>query len=68
MGFRPQQTRSTLEMVNDFVDHMAQGLEKATAALTKDEYTMYYNCRCDPAPIFAPGDKVWLDRSGITTN
>jgi hypothetical protein len=32
------------EMVNDFMDHMAQGLEKAKAALTKDEYTMYYNC------------------------
>jgi hypothetical protein len=45
MGFEPQQPRSKLESVNEFVDCMAQGLEEATAALTKakDEYTMYYN-------------------------
>jgi hypothetical protein len=45
---------------------MAQGLEEAKAALTKanDEYVMYYNCW----PVFAPGDKVWLDRSNIATN
>jgi hypothetical protein len=41
MGFEPQQTRSTLETVNNFMDHMVQGLEEAKAALTKakDEYT-----------------------------
>jgi hypothetical protein len=29
---------------------------------------MYYNRRREPAPIFTPGDKVWLDRSNIATN
>jgi hypothetical protein len=45
MGFEPQQPRPTLEMVNDFMDHIVQGLEEAKAALTKakDEYVMYYN-------------------------
>jgi hypothetical protein len=29
---------------------------------------MYYNHQCKPVLIFAPGDKVWLDGSDITTN
>jgi hypothetical protein len=29
---------------------------------------MYYNRRREPAPVFAPGDKVWLDGSDIATN
>jgi hypothetical protein len=43
MGFEPQQLRSTLESVNEFVERMALGIEEAKAALTKakDEYTMY---------------------------
>jgi hypothetical protein len=70
MGFEPHQPRSNLESVNEFTDCMALGIEEAKAALTKakDEYTMYYNCRCKPAPVFAPGDKVWLDGSDIATN
>jgi hypothetical protein len=34
-----------LESVNDFTDHMAQGLDEAKVALTKakDEYIIYYN-------------------------
>jgi hypothetical protein len=49
---------------------MALRIEEAKAALTKvkDEYTMYYNCRHKPAPVFAPGDKVWLNGSDIATN
>jgi hypothetical protein len=49
---------------------MALGIEEAKAALTKakDEYTMYYNRRREPALVFAPGDKVWLDGSDIATN
>jgi hypothetical protein len=70
MGFEPQQPRSTLELVNEFVERMALEIEEAKVALTKakDEYAMYYNCRREPAPIFAPGDRVWLDGSDITTN
>jgi hypothetical protein len=49
---------------------MAQGLEEARSAIAKakDEYAMYYNRRREPAPIFKPGDKVWLDGSDIATN
>jgi hypothetical protein len=70
MGFEPQQPCSNLESVNEFVEHMALGIEEAKAVLTKakDEYSMYYNRRCEPAPVFAPGDRVWLDGSDITTN
>jgi hypothetical protein len=70
MGFEPHQPCSNLESVNEFTDHMALGIEEAKAALTKakDEHTMYYNCRREPALVFAPGDKVWLDGSDIATN
>jgi hypothetical protein len=70
MGFEPHQPRSMMESDNDFTDHMAQGLEEAQAVLTKakDKYVMYYNCQYEPAPIFSPGNKVWLDGSDITTN
>jgi hypothetical protein len=70
MGFEPQQPCSNLESVNEFVARMAQGLEEAKAALTKakDEYAMYYNRRREPAPVFTPGDRVWLDGSDIATN
>jgi hypothetical protein len=70
MGFEPQQPCSTLELANEFTEHMALGIEEAKVVLTKvkDEYTMYYNRRHQPALVFAPGDRVWLDGSDITTN
>jgi hypothetical protein len=57
IGFEPQQPWSTLESVNDFVERIAQGIEGAKAALTqaKDEHAMFYNCRREPAPVYAPG-------------
>jgi hypothetical protein len=66
----PQQPCSTLESANEFVEHIALGIEEVKAALTKvkDEYAMYYNCQCEPALVFTPGDRVWLDGSNITTN
>jgi hypothetical protein len=70
MGFEPHWPHSKLESVNEFVEHMAQGLEEARSAIAqaKDEYTMYYNRRREPAPIFKSGDRVWLDGSDIATN
>jgi hypothetical protein len=70
MGFEPQQQPSTLESVNEFAERMALGIEEAKAALTKvkDEYSMHYNRRREPALVFAPGDKVSLDGSDIATN
>jgi hypothetical protein len=49
---------------------MAKGLEEVKLAITKakDEYAMYYNHGCDPMPIFAPRDRVWLNGSNIATN
>jgi hypothetical protein len=32
MGFEPQQPHSKLESVNEFAEHMAQGLEEAVRA------------------------------------
>jgi hypothetical protein len=70
MGFELQQPQSTLESANKFVERIALGIEEAKAALTKakNEYAMYYNHQCEPAPVFAPGDRVWLDGSDIATN
>jgi hypothetical protein len=70
MGFEPQQPHSNLESVNEFAECMALGIEEAKVALTKvkDEYAMYYNRRCKPALVFAPGDRVWVDGSDIATN
>jgi transposase InsO family protein len=61
MGFEPQQPQSKLDSDTEFADRMAQGLEKAKAALTKakGEYAMYYNRRQEPAPVFTQGDRVW---------
>jgi hypothetical protein len=70
MGFEPQQSRSTLESANKFAEHIARGIKEVKVALTKakDEHAMFYNCRCEPAPVYAPGDRVWLDGSDIATN
>jgi hypothetical protein len=45
IGFEPQQPRSTLELANEFAEHIPLGIEEVKAALTKvkDEYAMYYN-------------------------
>jgi hypothetical protein len=70
MGFEPQQPRSTLESANEFVERIARGIEEAKAALTKakDKHAMFYNRRREPAPVYAPGDRVWLDGSDIATH
>jgi hypothetical protein len=70
MGFEPHQPCSILELVNEFAECIALEIEEAKATLTKvkDEYTMYYNRQWEPALVFAPGDRVWLDGSDITTN
>jgi hypothetical protein len=70
MGFKPQQPQSTLESANEFAECIALGIKEAKAALTKakDEHAMFYNCQREPAPVYAPGDRVWLDGSDIATN
>jgi hypothetical protein len=59
MGFEPHHPPSNLELVNEFMDCMALGIEEAKVALTKakGKQTMYYNRQCKPAPVFTPGEK-----------
>jgi len=69
MGFKPVWP-SKLETVNEFWDCMEAMLEEAKAALAKakDDMACFYNHQWDPAPVFQPGDKVYLDASDIHTN
>jgi len=67
MGFEPHQPRSRVEAVNEFADRMKATLEEAKLALnkSKDDMARYYNWRRTPAPVFSPGDKVFLDAGDI---
>ena len=38
---------------------------KAALAKSKDKMAKYYDCRQTPAPVYQPGDKVYLDTSNI---
>ena len=38
---------------------------KAALAKSKDEMAKYYDRRRTPAPVYQPGDKVYLDASDI---
>ena len=69
MGFKPLVDIAD-EDAAAFQDCMQTSLEEAQAALSKAqvEYALYYNCRCDPAPTFKPGDWVLLDVSDIHTD
>ena len=68
MGFEPSVDIANKD-VAAFQDCMQMSLEEAQAALSKAqaEYTLYYNCRHDPAPTFKPGDRV-LNTSDLHTN
>src|SRR6266481_5644893 len=70
MGFEPTQSLSHLETVNEFTDRMNSALTEAKSALAKaqDDMSRYYNRRREPAPEYAPGDKVYLDGSNIRTS
>jgi hypothetical protein len=70
MGFEPLEPHSKLASVNDFVDRMSKGLEKAKSVLSKakDEYMLYYNCCREPALELQPGDLVWVDATDIATD
>src|SRR6266704_4696343 len=69
MGFEPHQLPSRVKAVNEFTDRMRNTLEEAKSALAKakDKMAQYYNRRQAPAPIFSPGDMVYLDSSDIHT-
>jgi len=69
MGFKPRQNPSGLETVNKFTERMRMAIEEAKSAIYKaqDDMKKYYDRRRTPAPVFKPGDKVFLDASDIWT-
>jgi hypothetical protein len=70
MGFEPRQHPSKIEAVNDFKERMASSLEEARAALSQAQEDMkrYYDRKRQPAPVFQPGEKVFLEASDIKTS
>jgi len=69
MGFEPQQNSSGLETVNEFTERMRTAIEEAKSTIRKaqDDMKRYYDRQRTPAPVFKPGDKVFLDVSDIWT-
>jgi len=69
MGFEPRQNPSGLETVNEFTERMRTAIKEAKSAIHKvqDDMKKYYDQRRTPAPVFKPGNKVFLDASDIWT-
>jgi len=69
MGFEPSQVPSGLETVNKFMERMKSATEEAKSAICKaqEDMTRYYNRRRTLAPMYKPGDRVYLDTSDIKT-
>jgi len=69
MGFELRQDPSSLETVNEFTKKMESATEEAKSTIHKaqEDMTKYYNRRRSPAPVFQPGDRVYLDASDIKT-
>jgi len=67
MGFEPSQVPSRLETVNEFMERMKSATEEAKSVIRKaqEDMTRYYNRKRTPAPIYKPGDQVYLDVSDI---
>jgi len=69
MGFEPRQNHSDLETVNEFTERMRMAIEEAKSAICKAQEDMkrYYDRHRTPAPVFNPGDKVFLNALDIRT-
>jgi len=69
MGFKPRQNPFGLETVNKFTERMRTAIEEAKSAIRKaqDNMKRYYDQRRTLAPVFNPGDKVFLNVSDIQT-
>jgi len=67
MGFEPRQNHSDLETVNEFTERMRMAIKEAKSAIHKaqEDIKRYYDQRRTPAPVFNPGDKVFLNASDI---
>jgi len=69
MGFEPSQAPSGLETVNEFTERMKSTTEEAKSVIRKaqEDMTRYYNRKRTLAPVYKPGDRVYLDASDIKT-
>ena len=69
IGFEPRRNPSSLKMVNEFTERMRTAIEEAKSAIRKaqDDMKRYYDRRRTLAPVFNPGDKIFLDASDIWT-
>jgi len=69
MGFELSQVPSGLETVNKFMERVKSATEEAKSAIRKaqENMTWYYNQRRTLAPMYKPGDRVYLDVSDIKT-
>jgi len=67
MGFESSQVPFRLETVNKFMERMKSATEEAKAAIHKAQEDMmrYYNQKRTSAPMYKPGDWVYLDASDI---
>jgi len=67
MGFEPSQAPSGLETVNEFTERMKSAMEEAKSAIckTQEDMMQYYNQRRTLAPMYKPGDRVYVDASDI---
>jgi len=67
IGFELQQNPSGLETVNKFTERIRTAIDEAKSAIHKaqDDMKRYYDQQRTPAPVFKPGDKVFLDASDI---
>jgi len=69
VGFEPKRDPSSLETVNEFTKRMESATKEAKSAICKaqEDMTRYYNRRRSLAPVFKPGDRVYLDALDIRT-
>jgi len=69
IGFEPRQNPSSLETVNEFTKGMESATKEAKSVIYKvqKDMTRYYNQRRSLAPVFKPGDQIYLDVSDIKT-
>jgi len=69
MGFELRQNPSGLETVNEFTERMRTVIDEAKSTIhkTQDDIKRYYDRHRTLAPVFNPGDKVFLNVSDIQT-
>jgi len=67
MGFELSQVPSGQETVNEFTERMKSATQEAKSVICKAQEDMmqYYNQRRTLAPMYKPGDQVYLDVSDI---